>query len=46
MESNAILKRYRDVLDICHDWEDGHFYLAQYYDRLMTSIMPEKEKSG
>ncbi|KAK7486779.1 hypothetical protein BaRGS_00021926, partial [Batillaria attramentaria] len=45
LESNAIVKRYKDVIEVCEDWEDGHFHLAQYYDRVMT-IMTERERPG
>lgn len=43
METNAIVKQYKDVIEACPEWEDGHFHLAQYYDRIMT-IMTDKEK--
>ncbi|MGH0145669.1 UNVERIFIED_CONTAM: hypothetical protein FKN15_015304 [Acipenser sinensis] len=34
-ESNAIMKAYKDVTNLLPEWEDGNFYLAKYYDKLM-----------
>ncbi|XP_022100883.1 serine/threonine-protein kinase ATR-like [Acanthaster planci] len=45
-ESNSVMKQYKDVLDVYPEWEDGHFYLAKYYDRLMLSLSERPEKSG
>ena len=44
LESNAIVKRYKDVIEVCPQWEMGHFQLAQYYERVMIGIMSDKEK--
>ncbi|KAK6188750.1 hypothetical protein SNE40_004864 [Patella caerulea] len=44
MESNAIVKRYKDVIDILPNWEDGHFYLANYYDKIMTTLIDDKDR--
>ncbi|KAL8622808.1 hypothetical protein ACOMHN_026929 [Nucella lapillus] len=43
-ESNAIVKRYKDVIEIAPEWEMGHFQLAQYYERVMTGIVLDKDK--
>uniref|UniRef100_A0A3B4CRJ6 Serine/threonine-protein kinase ATR n=1 Tax=Pygocentrus nattereri TaxID=42514 RepID=A0A3B4CRJ6_PYGNA len=46
-ESNAIMKIYRDVTTLLPEWEDGNFYLAQYYDKLMPMVTDNKmEKQG
>ncbi|XP_033634079.1 serine/threonine-protein kinase ATR-like [Asterias rubens] len=45
-ESNSVMKQYKDVLEVNPEWEDGHFYLAKYYDRLMLSLSDRPEKSG
>ena len=43
MESNAIVKQYREVIDVSPDWEDGYFYLGRYFDRIMTTLVDDKE---
>ncbi|XP_060241479.1 serine/threonine-protein kinase ATR [Meriones unguiculatus] len=46
-ESNAIMKKYKDVTLFMPEWEDGHFYLAKYYDKLMPMVTDNKmEKQG
>uniref|UniRef100_A0AAY5ETL9 Serine/threonine-protein kinase ATR n=1 Tax=Electrophorus electricus TaxID=8005 RepID=A0AAY5ETL9_ELEEL len=46
-ESNAIMKIYREVTTLLPEWEDGNFYLAKYYDKLMPMITDNKmEKQG
>ncbi|XP_003416220.1 serine/threonine-protein kinase ATR isoform X1 [Loxodonta africana] len=46
-ESNAIMKKYKDVTLVLPEWEDGHFYLAKYYDKLMPMVTDNKmEKQG
>ncbi|KAF7692277.1 serine/threonine-protein kinase ATR isoform X2 [Silurus meridionalis] len=46
-ESNAIMKIYRDVTTLLPEWEDGNFYLAKYYDKLMPMVTDNKmEKQG
>ncbi|KAK3088453.1 hypothetical protein FSP39_019387 [Pinctada imbricata] len=42
LESNAILKRYKEVTDIYNNYEDGHFYMANYYDKIMTMLLEDK----
>ncbi|XP_041373194.1 serine/threonine-protein kinase ATR-like [Gigantopelta aegis] len=44
MQSNSIVKLYKDVIDIHPEWEDGHFYLAKYYDKIMTTIIDDKDR--
>ncbi|XP_073435201.1 serine/threonine-protein kinase ATR isoform X1 [Dendrobates tinctorius] len=46
-ESNAVMKKYKDVTSVLPEWEDGHFYLAKYYDKLMPMVTENKmEKQG
>ncbi|XP_015132446.2 serine/threonine-protein kinase ATR [Gallus gallus] len=46
-ESNAVMKKYKDVTLLLPEWEDGHFYLAKYYDKLMPMVTDNKmEKQG
>ncbi|XP_042314459.1 serine/threonine-protein kinase ATR [Sceloporus undulatus] len=46
-ESNAIMKKYKDVTVCLPEWENGHFYLAKYYDKLMPTVTENKmEKQG
>lgn len=44
MESNVILKQYKEVTDVYPNWEDGHFHLAKYYDKIMTTLLEDKDK--
>ncbi|KAL4227217.1 hypothetical protein ACF0H5_012662 [Mactra antiquata] len=43
IESNAIVKQYKEVIDIAHDWEDGWFYLGKYFDKIMTALVDDKD---
>lgn len=45
MEANAIVKQYKDVIDICPQWEDGYFHLAKYYDKIMFAMIDEKDRN-
>ncbi|KAM8952244.1 serine/threonine-protein kinase ATR isoform 2-T2 [Pelodytes ibericus] len=46
-ESNAVMKKYKDVTSLLPEWEDGHFYLAKYYDKVMPTVTDNKmEKQG
>ncbi|KAG7457149.1 hypothetical protein MATL_G00243500 [Megalops atlanticus] len=46
-ESNAIMKAYKDVTALLPEWEDGNFYLAKYYDKVMPMVTDNKlEKQG
>jgi serine/threonine-protein kinase ATR len=45
LESNEILKLYHKVITVNHDWEDGHFYIGKYYDKIITTLLEDnKEK--
>ena len=37
LESNDIVKQYKEVKDVHGKWEDVHFYLGRYYDKLMKN---------
>ncbi|XP_062988227.1 serine/threonine-protein kinase ATR [Elgaria multicarinata webbii] len=46
-ESNAVMKKYKDVTACLPEWENGHFYLAKYYDKVMPTVTENKmEKQG
>uniref|UniRef100_A0A9J8BPM9 Serine/threonine-protein kinase ATR n=1 Tax=Cyprinus carpio carpio TaxID=630221 RepID=A0A9J8BPM9_CYPCA len=46
-ESNAIMKTYKDVTHLLPEWEDGNFYLAKYYDKVMPMVTDNKlERQG
>ncbi|XP_077988664.1 serine/threonine-protein kinase ATR-like [Glandiceps talaboti] len=45
-ESNAVMRQYKDVISVHNEWEDGHFYLAKYYDRIMSTVADRPEKQG
>ncbi|XP_033108232.1 serine/threonine-protein kinase ATR-like isoform X2 [Anneissia japonica] len=45
-ESNSVMKQYKDVVEVNPEWEDSHFYLAKYYDRLMLSVTDRPERAG
>ncbi|XP_019728158.1 serine/threonine-protein kinase ATR isoform X2 [Hippocampus comes] len=46
-ESNAVMKTYKDVTNLLPEWEDGNFYLAKYYDKVMPMVTDNKmEKQG
>ncbi|RXG73565.1 Serine/threonine-protein kinase ATR [Armadillidium vulgare] len=38
LDVSIIKDYYRDVCEINKPWEDGHFNLAMYYDRILTSL--------
>eukprot|EP00105_Crassostrea_gigas_P035567 XP_019919715.1 PREDICTED: serine/threonine-protein kinase ATR-like [Crassostrea gigas] len=42
LESNEILKLYRKVISVNPDWEDGHFYIGKYYDKIITTLLEDK----
>ncbi|XP_076341566.1 zinc finger CCCH domain-containing protein 15-like isoform X3 [Tachypleus tridentatus] len=44
LESNALILMYRDVVAIQPEWEEGHFHLAKYYDRVMTTLEKSEKK--
>ncbi|KAK3852062.1 hypothetical protein Pcinc_041331, partial [Petrolisthes cinctipes] len=37
-EVGTIKQYYRDACEMNRQWEDGHFHLAMYYDRILTSL--------
>ena len=43
-ESNDIMKQYKEVIRVHQDWEDGYFYLAKYYDKVMATLFVESDK--
>ncbi|XP_050687762.1 serine/threonine-protein kinase ATR-like isoform X2 [Eriocheir sinensis] len=43
LDGNAIKQYYRDACEMNRQWEDGHFHLAMYYDRILNSL-EKKEK--
>uniref|UniRef100_A0A8D0H3M6 FAT domain-containing protein n=1 Tax=Sphenodon punctatus TaxID=8508 RepID=A0A8D0H3M6_SPHPU len=46
-ESNTVMKKYKDVTAFLPEWENGHFYLAKYYDKLTPTLTDNKmEKQG
>ncbi|XP_049596564.1 serine/threonine-protein kinase ATR [Syngnathus scovelli] len=46
-ESNAVMKTYKDVTNLLPEWEDGNFYLAKYYDKVMPMVTDNKmERQG
>ena len=45
MDSNTILRLYKDVTSICREWEDGYFYLAKYYDKMKNSILDDGDNT-
>ncbi|XP_068202044.1 serine/threonine-protein kinase ATR [Palaemon carinicauda] len=38
LEVNVIKQYYRDACEIFRQWEDGHFHLGMYYDRILSSL--------
>ena len=46
-ESNVIMRQYKEATRINPHWEDGYFYIAKYYDKIMTTLIandrPEKK---
>ncbi|KAG8511432.1 Serine/threonine-protein kinase ATR, partial [Galemys pyrenaicus] len=47
MEETANFESNADVTLFLPEWEDGHFYLAKYYDKLMPMVTDNKmEKQG
>lgn len=37
-EVNTIKQYYREACEMNKQWEDGHFHLAMYYDRILSSL--------
>ncbi|XP_064394848.1 serine/threonine-protein kinase ATR-like [Halichondria panicea] len=46
-DTQTVLKQYKNVITVMPEFEDGHFYLGKYYDRLMTVLASHRpRKSG
>ncbi|XP_012937158.1 serine/threonine-protein kinase ATR [Aplysia californica] len=45
LETNSIVKQYKEVYEVCPEWEDGYFHLAKYYDRIMVTFLDDKERA-
>ncbi|XP_060578307.1 serine/threonine-protein kinase ATR-like [Ruditapes philippinarum] len=43
IESNAIVKQYKEVIEVAPDWEHGYFYLGKYFDKIMTALVDDKD---
>lgn len=43
IESNAIVKQYKEVIDVAPEWEHGYFYLGKYFDKIMTALIDDKD---
>ena len=43
MESNAIVKQYKEVIEVNPQMEGGYFYLAKYFDKIMTTLIEDKD---
>ncbi|KAK8381931.1 hypothetical protein O3P69_015148 [Scylla paramamosain] len=43
LDGSTIKQYYRDACEMNRQWEDGHFHLAMYYDRILSSL-EKKEK--
>lgn len=37
---------YQEVTALHNNWENGHFYLGKYYDKLMVNCADGDEKSN
>ena len=45
-ESNAIVHQLKEVTQVHAEWEDGFFYVATYYDKVMMAVADRPEKRG
>jgi len=45
-ESNAIVQQLKEVTQVHPEWEDGFFYVATYYDKVMMAVAERPEKRG
>ncbi|XP_068737355.1 serine/threonine-protein kinase ATR-like isoform X2 [Montipora capricornis] len=45
-EPNRIIQQYKEVTALHNNWENGHFYLGKYYDKLMVNCADGDEKSN
>jgi len=44
--ANRAIQQYKEVTTLHGDWENGHFYLGKYYDKLMAACTDGEEKSN
>ena len=45
-ESNAVVRQLKEVTQVHCEWEDGFFYVATYYDKVMMAVTDRPEKRG
>ena len=45
-ESNAVVCQLKEVTQVHPEWEDGFFYVATYYDKVMMAVADRPEKRG
>jgi len=45
-ESNAVVRQLKEVTQVHAEWEDGFFYIATYYDKVMMAVVDRPEKRG
>ena len=45
-ESNAVVRQLKEVTQVHPEWEDGFFYVATYYDKVMMAVVDRPEKRG
>ena len=47
-ESNTIMKKYKEVVKIHNSFEEGYFYIAKFYNKIMTNLVDSDrlEKKG
>lgn len=45
-ESNAVVRQLKEVTQVHAEWEDGFFYVATYYDKVMMAVVDRPEKRG
>lgn len=43
--ANRAIQQYKEVTALHGNWENGHFYLGKYYDKLMSACPEGEEKS-
>ncbi|RMX47129.1 hypothetical protein pdam_00018677 [Pocillopora damicornis] len=44
--ANRAIQQYKEVTALHGSWENGHFYLGKYYDKLMSACPEGEEKSN
>lgn len=43
LQGRDVLRRYKAILQVQSQWEEGHFYLGKYYDHLFTCLQDKKK---